>query len=100
MDWHVEDGEFPRFDFPDAPPPAPCSSADFAQGATGVRGLPRGFINRSGPDSLNIPNTRCFAIATSHALFACESLFAFPRRHSLARRGSPSSGVDVADCYA
>ena len=100
LDWHVEAGECPRFDCPDAPPPDPCSSADFSKGAPGVHGIQRGFINRSGPDSGNIPNTRCFASATAQALFACESILGFLRRHSSARRGSPSSGVDVADSYA
>ena len=97
---HVEAGGFPRFDCPYAPPPAPCSSSDFAEGAPGVRGLPIGFINRSGPDSGNIPNARCFSIATAHALFARESIFGFLRRHDSVRRGSFSSRADVADCYA
>ena len=99
-DWHVAASERLSFDIPDAPPPDPCSPADFAQGRPGAPGIPRGFANRSGPDSGNIPNARCLAIATAQSLFACESILGFLRRHSSARQGSPSSGVDVADCYA
>ena len=99
-DWHVEAGGCPRADRPHAPPPAPRISVDFANGAPGISGLPRGFANRSGPGSGIIPNTRRFAIATANALFAIEGILGSLRRHSSAHWGSPSSGADVADCYA
>ena len=75
-------------------------SSSFAQVASGIHGRPRGLGDRSGHDIGDIPNTWRFAIATAHALLPCGSILRFMRRHSSAHRVSPSSGTDVADCYA